>query len=120
MFTRPLGTYTLLAVALAGITSPLFAGFLGFGTPKETDVNVVVDLTEAGRSVAPPTKEKPAFYYPVLAGYRESGSLVAGENSPRPRPSPSSSRRPSPPSTTTSSAPRPRPRRSCSSFTGVT
>jgi hypothetical protein len=74
---------TLAAVALAGV-SPLFAGFLGFGPPKETDVNVVVDLTEAGRTVAPPTKEKPAFYYPVLAGYRESGSLVAGETSPPP------------------------------------
>jgi hypothetical protein len=74
---------TLAAVALAGV-SPLFAGFLGFGPPRETDVNVVVDMTEAGRKITPPTKESPAFYYPVLAGYRESGSLVAGETSPPP------------------------------------
>ena len=75
-------TLACLAVAALGAASPLSAGFLGFGAPKEADVNVVVDLTEAGRKVASPTKEKPAFYYPVLAGYRESGSLVAGEKSP--------------------------------------
>ena len=72
----------LLAVALLGALPPLSAGFLGFGAPKDADVNVVVDMTEAGRKISPPTKEKPAFYYPVLAGFRESGSLVAGEKSP--------------------------------------
>lgn len=75
----------VLGIVLAVTAAPgLFAGFLGFGAPKEADVNVVVDMTEAGRKVAPPTKEKPAIYYPVLAGYREEGSLVAGEKSPPP------------------------------------
>ena len=77
-------TLACLAVAALGAASPLSAGFLGFGAPKEADVNVVVDLTDAGRKIAPPTKEKPAFYYPVLAGYREAGSLVAGEKTPPP------------------------------------
>ena len=73
----------LWLACLAGMAvAPLRAGFLGFGAPKEADVNVVVDMTEDGRKVAPPTKEKPAFYLPVLAGYRESGSIVAGEKSP--------------------------------------
>lgn len=79
----------MLGVALALLLGPISsanAGFLGFGAPKDTDVNVVVDMTEAGRAVSPPTKEKPAFYYPVLAGYREAGSLVAGEKSPPPAP----------------------------------
>ncbi|MSU24382.1 MAG: hypothetical protein EXS32_11230 [Opitutus sp.] len=76
----------LLAFVALGPLSPLSAGFWGFGAPKEADVNVVVDMTEAGRKVAPPTKGQPAFYYPVLAGYRESGSLVAGEKSPPPTP----------------------------------
>jgi len=76
----------LLGVALLGALPPLSAGFLGFGAPKDADVNVVVDMTDAGRKISPPTKEKPAFYYPVLAGYRESGSLVAGEKSPPPTP----------------------------------
>ena len=72
----------LFTLALLGTAAPLSAGFLGFGAPKDADVNVVVDMTEAGRKVAPPTKEKPAFYFPVLAGYREAGSLVAGEKNP--------------------------------------
>ncbi len=73
------------AFALA-VGTPLSAGFLGFGAPKDTDVNVVVDMTDAGRKITPPTKEKPAIYFPVLAGYRESGALVAGETSPPPTP----------------------------------
>jgi hypothetical protein len=61
---------------------PVSANFLGFGAPKDVDVNVVVDLTPDGRKVPPPSKEHPAYYYPVMAGYRERGSLVAGEKSP--------------------------------------
>jgi hypothetical protein len=48
------------------------------------EVNVNVSLTGAGRKLPPPTKEKPAFYFPLLAGYREEGSLVAGEKKPPP------------------------------------
>ena len=74
------------ALSLATLTPARasIADLLGFGAPKNADVNVVVDMTEAGKKVAPPTKEKPAFYYPVLAGYREAGSLVAGEKTPPP------------------------------------
>jgi hypothetical protein len=75
-------TLAVLTAVTFGALAPLSAGFLGFGAPKEADVNVVVDMTVEGRKIAPPTKEKPAFYYPVLAGYREEGSLVAGEKSP--------------------------------------
>ena len=85
----PLARRLVIGVALAVLILPVsraYAGFLGFGAPKDTAVNVVVDMTEAGRAVTPPTKEKPAFYYPVLAGYREAGSLVAGEKSPPPAP----------------------------------
>ena len=84
MSSRPhcVRTLALLVFAVLGPAVPLSAGFLGFGAPKEADVNVVVDLTDAGRKIVPPTKEKPAFYYPVLASYRESGSLVAGEKNP--------------------------------------
>lgn len=73
----------LALLALVALT-PLRAGILGFGAPNDADVNVVVDMTDEGRKVAPPTKEKPAFYFPVLAGYREMGSLVAGEKTPPP------------------------------------
>jgi hypothetical protein len=81
-----LGHVAALAAFILASTPGAFAGFLGFGAPKDTDVNVVVDKTEAGRAVQTPTKEKPAFYYPVLAGYREAVSLVAGETSPPPTP----------------------------------
>ena len=53
-----------------------------FGPPKETEVNIVVDLTADGKKVPPPSREHPAYYFPVVAGYREMGSPVAGEKSP--------------------------------------
>jgi len=74
--------FTALTATTPAHAGPILDALLG--TRKDVDVNVVVDLSEAGRKVAPPTKEKPAFYYPVLAGYRESGSLVAGETTPPP------------------------------------
>ncbi len=73
-----------LALAFLAALTPLSAGILGFGAPKDTDVNVVVDMTDDGRKLALPTKEKPTYYFPVLAGYREMGSLVAGETKPPP------------------------------------
>jgi hypothetical protein len=50
-------------------------------TPK-IEVNVVVDMTEAGRKTVPPSKDKPVYYFPVVAGYREEGAIVAGEKAP--------------------------------------
>lgn len=76
----------LLAIVALALVATLRASILGFGGPKETDINVVVDLTDAGRKIVPPTKEKPAFYLPLLAGYREMGALIAGEKSPPPNP----------------------------------
>jgi hypothetical protein len=43
---------------------------------------VVVDLTEAGRKIARPTPEHPAFYVPLVVGYRSEGGQVAGEHPP--------------------------------------
>jgi hypothetical protein len=82
----PLGHVFVLAALTLAAALPAHAGFLGFGAPKDTDVNVIVDMTDEGRKVAPPTKDQPAFYYPLLAGYREEGALVAGEKSPPPTP----------------------------------
>ena len=53
-----------------------------FGRAKDTEVNLVVDLTAEGKKIPPPSRERPVFYLPVLAGYREMGALVAGEKSP--------------------------------------
>jgi hypothetical protein len=40
------------------------------GTVK---VDVVVDMTEAGKKVAPPTPEQPAYYLPVFSGDEDVG-----------------------------------------------
>jgi hypothetical protein len=51
---------------------------------RGTEVDVVVDFTEAGRRIMHPAPGNPAYYYPVLGGFEELGSAVAGEKPPRP------------------------------------
>jgi hypothetical protein len=46
---------------------------------------VVVDVSEAGKKVAPPSPEHPAFYVPLVIGYREEGGVFAGEKAPPPQ-----------------------------------
>ncbi len=46
------------------------------------EVNVNTTLTEAGRKVPAPSREKPAYYYPLVAGWREEGAVIAGERPP--------------------------------------
>lgn len=53
--------------------------------PKEGDVIVVVDVSEAGKKVAPPSPEHPAFYVPLVIGYREEGGVLGGEKAPPPK-----------------------------------
>ncbi|MBC7367310.1 MAG: hypothetical protein H7343_10965 [Undibacterium sp.] len=74
----------LLLLGLTALITalPARAGFLGFGAPSDANVNVVVDMTDEGKKFAPPTKEKPAFYFPVVGGYREEGAIVAGDKKP--------------------------------------
>jgi hypothetical protein len=45
---------------------------------------VVVDMTDAGRQMTRPTKEKPAYYLPVVGGYQPKGPSIAGEPGPPP------------------------------------
>lgn len=52
------------------------------GAPKEWDITVIGDMTEAGRKIAPPTRESPAVYVPLVLGYREGGQALAGEAPP--------------------------------------
>src|SRR5262245_40871842 len=53
-----------------------------FGPAKDTEVNIVVDLTAEGKKVPKPSRAHPAYYYPVVGGFRELGALVAGEKRP--------------------------------------
>jgi hypothetical protein len=52
----------------------------------QLEVNVNVAMTEEGRKVPPPTKAKPAYYFPLVMGYREEGEKVAGETKPPTKP----------------------------------
>lgn len=58
------------------------AALPAFASDPQCEVNVNVAMTEAGKKVEPPTLAKPAYYFPVVAGYREEGAKVAGETKP--------------------------------------
>ncbi|HZZ57644.1 MAG TPA: hypothetical protein VFE31_07420 [Opitutaceae bacterium] len=48
------------------------------------DVNVVVDVTAAGRKVRPPTPGHPVFYLPKMAPYTDEGAVLANDQPPPP------------------------------------
>ena len=48
-------------------------------------VDVVVDLTDAGKKIARPTPDMPAYYLPLSVGYQEMGGYVAGQKPPPPK-----------------------------------
>ncbi len=65
--------FFLAAVLLA----PVFAR-------ADADVTVVVDMSPEGRKVPHPSAEKPAYYLPVMQGYRQYGDFQAQDNLPTP------------------------------------
>lgn len=46
------------------------------------EVNVNVTLTEEGAKVRRPSPEQPAYYFPLLANYREDDGVEQGEKAP--------------------------------------
>jgi hypothetical protein len=54
----------------------------GRGAARQTQVDIVVDMTEAGRKTEPPSQAKPARYLPLVLGYREIGAPIAGSKPP--------------------------------------
>lgn len=79
---RPFAPTTRAVVALAGaLTLAGPTASLRASTPSR-EVNVNTTLTEAGRKLTLPTKDKPVYYYPLVGGYREEGAIVAGEKKP--------------------------------------
>jgi len=55
-----------------------------FSREPKTDINVNVTLTEAGKKIDRPTREKPAYYRAIAAGFLEEGDLDAHEKRPDP------------------------------------
>jgi len=74
-------------------SKPLFRALIAFSAlsaaltaaARETEVDVVVDFTAAGRDLVHPTPQSPAYYYPVLGDFQELGSVAAGEVHPKPQ-----------------------------------
>ena len=64
-----------VAVLLLGPSS-------AFAAEKACEVNVNVEVTEAGRKFTLPTPAKPAYYFPITGGFREEGAVKAGEKPP--------------------------------------
>jgi hypothetical protein len=77
----PLSAFRFVSVLRAGLGLVAVAGSAHAAAPAG-DVNVVVDMTEAGRQIAAPTSEHPAFYLPLVIGYREEGEKAAGNHAP--------------------------------------
>jgi hypothetical protein len=48
----------------------------------EARVSAATKMTAEGRVVTPPIKEKPAYYFPVVAGFKADGMPLAGEKEP--------------------------------------
>jgi len=48
----------------------------------EGKVSIAVQMTPEGRKVTPPTKEHPAYYFPVVAGFKADGAPLVGEAEP--------------------------------------
>ena len=70
---------TILRAAL------FFAAFLPASALRANDdirVDVVVDMTDAGKKVARPTIDKPAYYFPLTVGYKEQGAFIADQGPP--------------------------------------
>jgi hypothetical protein len=58
---------------------------VALGATPERDINIVADLTDAGRQVARPSRDHPVYFVPVVVGFQEGGDLHAGDKSPPPK-----------------------------------
>jgi hypothetical protein len=63
----------------------LFQPRIACANPPECEINVNVDLTEAGKKITLPTRANPAYYLPVAGGFKEEGAAVASADKPPPR-----------------------------------
>lgn len=50
------------------------------------EVNVNIAMTPDGRKWTAPTPQTPAYYYPVVGGFRAEGAQIAGEKAPPVKP----------------------------------
>lgn len=67
------------AVFVHGLCLAALTGCLSSLPPR---VVVVGDVTEMGKKLTPPDAQHPIHYFPLVAGYKELGAVVAGEKVP--------------------------------------
>ncbi len=49
---------------------------------ENAEITVISDISNAGRLIQHPTVKNPTYYYPIIGGYKEMGSLVKNERRP--------------------------------------
>lgn len=79
-----MSSYATLWIRASFLTIALFCPLfpLRAAVDAEVDVLVAVTVSEAGKKVERPSKQKPVYYIPIIAGYHEEGKIVAGEKVP--------------------------------------
>jgi len=82
MFAMRLFPPARLLLCGLGITAVL--GVPAARADRRTEVDVVVDMSAEGRRVTPPSPGHPTYCLVMMAGYREMGGIVAGEQPPNP------------------------------------
>ena len=72
----------IVAQIIFGLAAPLLAR--AAAPADDVRVDVVVDMTDAGRLASRPTPNRPAFYLPLTVGYQEEGAYVPDQKLPPP------------------------------------
>ena len=67
---------------LVAAVTVLFGALPAKAVEKTCEVAVNVEVTAAGKNLAPPSPAHPAYYFPVVGGFREEGAVKAGEKAP--------------------------------------
>jgi len=73
-----------LSTRLAFGLGALFPARAAFAVSDDMRVDVVVEMTEAGKKIAHPTPDKPAYYFPLPAGFDADGSVMTFFQRPPP------------------------------------
>jgi hypothetical protein len=70
-----MGSFRIRWALVAALLAPGFAR-------ADPDINVIVDMSPAGRKAVHPTPDHPAYYVPTLVPYVQTGDAVAGDKPP--------------------------------------
>jgi hypothetical protein len=72
------------SIRIAFCVAALLPARVALADDGDIRVDVVVDMTDAGRKIPRPTPDHPAYYYPVTRGYTQGGAILNSEKAPPP------------------------------------